>query len=422
MTIVIHERSLFSHANERLSYGSLRCVAKWNGSRRSASNIPYQPSTLREPRKPAAERVPAMPSSLRFIIGAILAGATLYVSALGLLATARLRHMAKPGPIEVSRNLLFDDRMAWNQFYNADGARRFEKLARKPSASEPAETSALAAPRAPEQAAPEASEQPAAEKPSEERPAEQSERKPPPVASAVESKPPDPDDSSAAGRPPASTSGQVLNGQVLNGQVLNGQVLNGQVVVAPREPISPAIAGTAAAIPGSVTLTTAPATPIDPSPVEPPVAQTVTNAPPVTRPDETHDVISAVGIPESGPPKPTQPSPPRRDEEPLVIAPRDVLQSEERETSAPATAGSVIAPHAESAAVPPVAPHAIAAGTARASAARPRKIAPRARPARDADADEPAPKARVAKRRHVHASRPVAHYRYQYAQPYWQPY
>src|SRR5271166_3940002 len=52
---------------------------------------------------------------------------------------------------EVSRNLLFDDRMAWNQFYDADGARRFEKLERKPSASEPAETSALAAPRAPEQ-------------------------------------------------------------------------------------------------------------------------------------------------------------------------------------------------------------------------------------------------------------------------------
>jgi hypothetical protein len=168
---------------------------------------------LREPRKPAAERVTAMLSSLRFIIGAILAGATLYVSALGLHATARLRHMAKAGPIEVSRNLLFDDRVAWNQFYDADGARRFEKLARKPSASETAETSALGAPRAPEQAAPEASDQPAAEKPSEERLAEQSERKSPPVASAVESKPPDPDDSSAADRPPASTSGQVLNGQ-----------------------------------------------------------------------------------------------------------------------------------------------------------------------------------------------------------------
>jgi hypothetical protein len=129
-----------------------------------------------------------------------------------------------------------------------------------------------------------------------------------------------------------------------------------------------------------------------------------------------------VSAPESAPPKPTQSSPPRRNEESLVIAPRDVLQSEERETSAPATAGSVIGPHAEPAAMPPVATHAIAAGTARASAARPCKIAPRARPARDADADEPAPKARVAKRRHVHASRPVALYRYQYAQPYWQPY
>ena len=79
-----------------------------------------------------------MLSSLRFIIGAILAGATLYVSALGLLATARLKHMAKAGPIEVSRHLLFDDRADWNQFYDPDSARRFEKLARRPEASEPA--------------------------------------------------------------------------------------------------------------------------------------------------------------------------------------------------------------------------------------------------------------------------------------------
>src|SRR5271166_5010654 len=159
MTIVIHERS-FSRVRMSDSVmeacGGLR-LAKWNGSRRSAGDIPHQQSTLREARRPAAERVTAMLSSLRFIIGAILAGATLYVSALGLLATARLRHMAKAGPIEVSRNLLFDDRADWNQFYDADGARRFEKLARKPSASEPAETSALGAPRAPEQAAPEAS-------------------------------------------------------------------------------------------------------------------------------------------------------------------------------------------------------------------------------------------------------------------------
>jgi len=147
--------------------GGLR-LAKWNGSRRSAGDIPHQQSTLREARKPAAERVTAMLSSLRFIIGAILAGATLYVGALGLFATARLRHMAKAGPIEVSRNLLFDDRTAWNRFYDADGARRFEKLARKRSASEPAETSALGAPRAPEGAELEASEQPAAEKLSEE--------------------------------------------------------------------------------------------------------------------------------------------------------------------------------------------------------------------------------------------------------------
>ena len=74
-----------------------------------------------------------MLSSLRFIIGAILAGATLYVSALGLLATARLKHMAKAGPIEVSRHLLFDDRADWNQFYDptAPAASRSSRAGRR---------------------------------------------------------------------------------------------------------------------------------------------------------------------------------------------------------------------------------------------------------------------------------------------------
>jgi len=131
-------------------------------------------------------------------------------------------------------------------------------------------------------------------------------------------------------------------------------------------------------------------------------------------------MTSVISATESAAPQPTQPSPPVRHERPLVIAPLDAPEAEERETGAPATAGSVIAPHVEPAPVAPAARRAAAPGIDRST--RPRKTTLRARPARDPDADEPAPKARVAKRRHVHVSRPVAHEQYQYAQPYWQPY
>src|SRR6516162_6705408 len=186
-----------------------------------------------------------MLSSLRFIIGAILAGATLYVSALGLLATARLKHMAKAGPIEVSRHLLFDDRADWNQFYDPDSARRFEKLARRPEASEPAETSALAAPGAPGQAAPEESIEPAAAKSSEQSPADQSAPTSPPVAATVEGKSPDHDESSTADPFPASTSTQAVT-----------------------ESLAPASADTHAATPGAATAMEAPASSVDPAPAE----------------------------------------------------------------------------------------------------------------------------------------------------------
>ncbi len=72
---------------------------------------------------------------LRFAIGAILATSMLAVTTLGLFTATRLTHQAKPGPLETSRNLAFDDRSDWNQFYDPESARRFEELARKSDGS-----------------------------------------------------------------------------------------------------------------------------------------------------------------------------------------------------------------------------------------------------------------------------------------------
>src|SRR5260370_8500142 len=135
-------------------------------------------SARRGARKPAADRTNGMLSCLRFIIGAILATATLGVSSVGVDATLNLRHQAKAGPIESSRNLVFDDRADWNQFYYADGARRFGELARKPDASVPAETPAVAVARGPEDAAQPVAVQPAAKDQSSERPPDTSARVP----------------------------------------------------------------------------------------------------------------------------------------------------------------------------------------------------------------------------------------------------
>jgi len=303
-----------------------------------------------------------MLSSLRFIIGAILAGATLYVSALGLLATARLKHMAKAGPIEVSRHLLFDDRADWNQFYDPDSARRFEKLARRPEASEPAETSALAAPGAPGQAAPEASIEPAAAKSSEQSPADQSAPTSPPVAATVEGKSPDHDESSTADPFPASTSTQAVTGS-----------------------LAPASADTHT--PGAATATEAPASSVDPAPAERSMEQ-ASDPHPAMPPGNDGDTTSAIAPSESSDQR--QSSPPVGDEELPVIP-------------------------------PPLAARAAAHPADRAIALRPRKITLKARPARDPEPDEPEQKTRVAKRPQVHISH-TSHTRhpaptYHYAAP-----
>jgi hypothetical protein len=70
----------------------------------------------------------------RFVIGAVLALAVLATTAFGMLVAVRATHQTKAGPLEVSRNLAFDDRADWNQFYDPDSGRRFEELARKSDA------------------------------------------------------------------------------------------------------------------------------------------------------------------------------------------------------------------------------------------------------------------------------------------------
>src|SRR5215470_3073734 len=91
----------------------------------------------------------------RFVIGAVLAIAVLGTTAFGMLVAMRATHQTKAGPLEVSRNLAFDDRADWNQFYDPDSGRRFEELARRSDAP-PARP-----PHAPEPAAAERSAEPA---------------------------------------------------------------------------------------------------------------------------------------------------------------------------------------------------------------------------------------------------------------------
>ena len=232
--------------------------------------------------------------------------------------------MAKAGPIEVSRHLLFDDRADWNQFYDPDSARRFEKLARRPEASEPAETSALAAPGAPGQAAPEASIEPAAAKSSEQSPADQSAPTSPPVAATVEGKSPDHDESSTADPFPASTSTQAVTGS-----------------------LAPASADTHT--PGAATATEAPASSVDPAPAERSMEQ-ASDPHPAMPPGNDGDTTSAIAPSESSDQR--QSSPPVGDEELPVIPPPPVFPPlaapnlDERKAGATAPAGSAIAPPA----------------------------------------------------------------------------
>jgi hypothetical protein len=85
------------------------------------------------PTLPGAERgtVNGMLPDSRFVLGAILAIALLAVAGLGLVTSVQLVHQARMGPLEDSRSLAYAGHAEWNQFYDPDGARRFEGLAGK---------------------------------------------------------------------------------------------------------------------------------------------------------------------------------------------------------------------------------------------------------------------------------------------------
>ena len=103
--------------------------------------------------RPGAERgtVNRMLPDFRFVLGAILAITLLAVAGLGLVASVRLVQEARINPIEDARSLAFAGHAQWNQFYDPEGARRFEDLAGKAPATEarletPAETAQMAPP------------------------------------------------------------------------------------------------------------------------------------------------------------------------------------------------------------------------------------------------------------------------------------
>ena len=89
-----------------------------------------------------ARTVNRMLPNFRFVIGAVLATALLAVTALGLFASVRTSHQTNAGPLESSRNLVFDDRTVWNQFNDPEAARRFMELMRRvgPTETPPAGT------------------------------------------------------------------------------------------------------------------------------------------------------------------------------------------------------------------------------------------------------------------------------------------
>jgi hypothetical protein len=67
----------------------------------------------------------------RFVLGAILAITLLAVAGLGLVTSVQLLRQAQMIPLEAQRSLAFAGHAGWNQFYDPDGARRFEGLAGK---------------------------------------------------------------------------------------------------------------------------------------------------------------------------------------------------------------------------------------------------------------------------------------------------
>jgi hypothetical protein len=87
----------------------------------------------------------------RFVLGAILAIALPAVAGLGLVTSVKLAQEARMNPIEDARSLAFAGHAQWNQFYDPDGARRFEGLGGNAPATParleaPAEISEIAAP------------------------------------------------------------------------------------------------------------------------------------------------------------------------------------------------------------------------------------------------------------------------------------
>ena len=87
----------------------------------------------------------------RFVLGAVLAIALLAAAGLGLVTSVRLAQEARMNPIEDARSLAFAGHAQWNQFYDPDGARRFDGLGGKAPATQarleaPAENSEIAPP------------------------------------------------------------------------------------------------------------------------------------------------------------------------------------------------------------------------------------------------------------------------------------
>ncbi|MEA2938349.1 MAG: hypothetical protein QOC56_1853 [Alphaproteobacteria bacterium] len=70
--------------------------------------------------------------SFRFLIGTALACVLLIVSAFGLAASMRLAQQTRVTSIEASRTLAFAERADLNQFFDADGLRRFGATVRLP--------------------------------------------------------------------------------------------------------------------------------------------------------------------------------------------------------------------------------------------------------------------------------------------------
>jgi hypothetical protein len=85
----------------------------------------------------------------RFVLGGVLAITLLAVAGLGLVTSVRLVREAHMGPIEDPRSLAFAGHSEWNQFYDPDGARRFEGLAGRGETPPRLETPAEIAPVTP---------------------------------------------------------------------------------------------------------------------------------------------------------------------------------------------------------------------------------------------------------------------------------